>query len=290
MPHNSQSPISGVDHLRRIVEQGGPNPDEYEYLRSLFGTFPKAESIPDFLEGIFQVSSLQGFVANQPYGYHGDFAIIDAIYSRSVSACPKVEKWDAFFQALPACEAVRNRRQFLVSWLERNCSDVDTNQILSVASGPCREVQDFFQRNPDKDTYFTCLDQDANAIAFASALLYPWREKIRFVKSNVFSNFPESGFEIIYSSGLFDYLNDRQARLLLKKLWKKLNPKGRMVIGNFSPTNPSRAYMEFGDWNLIHRTRDELISLVREALPEATDINCDAEPLGINLFVEFGKG
>ena len=46
--------------------------------------------------------------------------------------------------------------------------------------------------------------------------------------------------DLIYSAGLFDYLNDEVARRLLHDLWLRLRPSGRMLHGNLvvAPIRP----------------------------------------------------
>ena len=75
-------------------------------------------------------------------------------------------------------------------------------------------------------------------------------------------------FDLIYSLGLFDYLEVAPARQLVGALFEMLKPGGRLVVANFLPMQ-SAAYMEaFMDWHLIYRTPEQLISLA-DSTPES---------------------
>ena len=70
-----------------------------------------------------------------------------------------------------------------------------------------------------------------------------------------------------------------------------LGDDGEMVIGNFSTHNPTQAYMEIiGDWRLIHRTPEQLISLAKACNFKEDDIHLGQEPEGVNLFLHLKRG
>lgn len=66
-------------------------------------------------------------------------------------------------------------------------------------------------------------------------------------------------------------------------------PGGELVIGNFSSTNPSRDYMEFGEWFLHHRCEEDLINLAKHSDIDYKNIIVDSEPFGVNLFLRLRK-
>ncbi len=294
-PGASDEPSSFRKWLQEMIRSGGPEPEQYELLSKGFRSLETHEDALASLRSLFRPlleaksASLHGHVATRPYGFPGDFLIIHRIYDNRPSRSPSIERWDRFLLSLASSQAVRNRRQFLLEWLEENAPD--RARVLSVASGPCREILDFFERNPTRSMHFECIDQDPHAIAFASSLAVPWRDRIRFHRGNVLRSLPSEGHDLIYSAGLFDYLRDRSASLLLRRLWNRLRPGGRLLIGNFSPANPDRAYMEIGGWSLIHRTESELIALFEHAVGSDTakSVRVLSEPLGINLFLEAIK-
>lgn len=61
--------------------------------------------------------------------------------------------------------------------------------------------------------------------------------------------------DLVYSIGLIDYFND-QLVVKLADAHQILRPGGRLVLGNFHPSNPSKAFMDYVlDWRLLHRSR-----------------------------------
>jgi hypothetical protein len=64
---------------------------------------------------------------------------------------------------------------------------------------------------------------------------------------------------------------------------------GKMVIGNFSTLNPSRDYMEFGEWFLFHRDINELTELAVKAGADPDLVAIESEATGVNLFLKIDK-
>lgn len=73
-------------------------------------------------------------------------------------------------------------------------------------------------------------------------------------------------FDLVYSAGLYDYLEPVVAQKLTARLGALCGPDGRLLIANFVPDGYSRAYMElFMDWHLIVRDVAEMLELARHA-------------------------
>jgi extracellular factor (EF) 3-hydroxypalmitic acid methyl ester biosynthesis protein len=105
--------------------------------------------------------------------------------------------------------------------------------------------------------------------------------------SQIFASFGE--FDAIYSAGLFDYLQGPTAVVLMRNLFVRLAPGGRLVVGNMAPENPTRWIMEHHlDWQLIYRSRSELTEAARRAAPDAR-IRILEEETGVNPFVELAR-
>ena len=72
----------------------------------------------------------------------------------------------------------------------------------------------------------------------------------------------------------------------LRALLIAVRPGGLLAVGNVAAHNPSRWAMEyFSEWFLNHRTREELRMLVRPLTSNGVQVDVDAEPSGINLFL-----
>ena len=95
--------------------------------------------------------------------------------------------------------------------------------------------------------------------------------------------------DIIYSLGLFDYLEDKIAKRLLKNLYNKLKIGGLLLTGNFSSNHPLQVLMEvFGNWKLIYRKEEELLAIAKNSMPDGRHFIM-AEPEGINLILVSSK-
>jgi extracellular factor (EF) 3-hydroxypalmitic acid methyl ester biosynthesis protein len=99
----------------------------------------------------------------------------------------------------------------------------------------------------------------------------------------------EQRFDMIYCSGLYDYLGDRVCKMLNAYLYDQLLPGGVLIVTNFHPFNPARHLMEFVfEWFLIHRSAAEMEALRPEnASPDQCKITTDLT--GCNIFLEVRK-
>ena len=103
---------------------------------------------------------------------------------------------------------------------------------------------------------------------------------------NAFRFKTDKKYNLIWSAGLFDYLDEKQFIFLFRALTKLLKPEGELVVGNFSESNTSKDYMEFGEWYLNHRTENELIRLAEQSGCVSKSISIDRETSGVNLFIK----
>ena len=291
--------------LQRLVENGGPTALEYEELTNSINQAAAAVErdvlAADDLRHIWSglgdavtsTKTMQGFVWMKPHGYTGDFEIIDRIYQCWISPDPRLAKWDEYFHAQAAPRAVRNRKTYFLSWLrsQETQNNHDKLRVLNLGSGSGRDVFEYVSRNGISRAVFECVDHDAKAIAYAKSLCAGFLDRIKLHQANALRYQPSSQPYLIWSAGLFDYLNGRLALLLLRRLWRWLPLNGELVIGNFSPANPTRAYMELlGGWSLHYRSEGDLRNLaVRAGIPiGAVQINRERE--NINLFLHARKG
>ena len=285
------------NYLISFVERGGPEPSEYVELNDHFysiNSMLKEGEISRFqirelwaaCGEAFLEDTMQGFVCKKPHGYHGDYEIIDKIYMERISSKTHLEKWDKFFHWQAAPKAVRNRKDYFKNIL----SEIDKLQIiklsvLNVGCGPCRDIYEYKCEHPLSKIHFDCLDMDSNAIEYSKQLLNS--SDITFFCENAFRFRSEKKYDLIWSAGLFDYLDNEKFVFLLRSLMKMLAINGQMVIGNFSTLNPSRDYMEFGEWFLFHRDITDLTELARNAGVNPDSVSVESEATGTNLFLKI---
>ena len=146
-------------------------------------------------------------------------------------------------------------------------------------------------------------DQDKAALAYAYRRLQPLIEarpagevKVIYLHESIkrllrdrtlFDSF--GVFDVVYCAGLFDYLRTSTAVQLSRDLYSRTAPGGELLVANMVPENPSRWYMENHlDWQLLYRTRAEMLELGASAAPDAR-LQILEEESGINPFIGFSR-
>lgn len=247
----------------------------------------------EFLRGEYITWSFK-----KPYGYSGDFQIIDFIYQNRPATQGFERLYDNYFMMSHAPLAVRNRKEdfkrLMLNFVSGRPAPV---KILDLASGPCRDVHEVLlelgPRARAEEVSFHCYDSDEHAIGYAKRLLGP-RPNVSFVKENavrmglkkdVERHYPS--YDLIYSTGLFDYFDHRMAVRLVANLKKILNPGGLLAIANFRDkySNPSFHFMEWvGDWNLVYRTEEEFADVFLESGFKPEDLSFEYEQQGVLMY------
>ncbi|MDA3907293.1 MAG: class I SAM-dependent methyltransferase [Bacteroidales bacterium] len=239
----------------------------------------------------FMDNTIQGYGVKKPYGYSGDFLMIDKIYTFHRSEEPKYKIWDDYFHLQSAPKAVRNRKDYFKRELFDKFDHQKKFDLLNVASGPARDLYEAYEKlnGNHKNLLTTCVEMDQNAIDHAKKLNEKYIEYINFEHKNIFRFQPKGKFDMIWSSGLFDYFNDRAFILMLQNFKEWTRPNGEIIIGNFNDDyNPSRDYMEiFGEWYLYHRTEEQLLELARKSGFDAKQISVGKEIENVNLFLHI---
>ncbi|MDX1412298.1 MAG: class I SAM-dependent methyltransferase, partial [Nitrospirales bacterium] len=244
------------------------------------------KTLRDSFGDAISLHTIQGWAYHKPLGYAGDYQIIDKIYTYAESPHAHLAKWDRYFHAQKAPQAVRNRQSFLLDQIWQISNErTSRSSILNLASGPGRDLHEALKVIGPAKVQIDCVDQDIRAIDYAKKLCQDFLSHIRFIPKNVFRFIPDKSYDLIWSAGLFDYFHDTIFKRTINRLKTFLNPMGKMVIGNFSENNPTRGYMELFNWNLIHRSPDRLKHLASECGFADHQIHIDREPEGVNLFL-----
>ncbi len=301
MKNSTPTPSLDLGYFQHLLDKNGPDPEDYptlkHWIKNTYDHIQKGALPPDVVKpyitkgkGIFSTQTIQGHMLVKPHGYAGDFMIIDKIYRKEFSSDDRFIKWDLFNQETAAPRAVRNRKTYfkqLVQQLAQQKNGPFT--ILNLASGPCRDLFELLEENPDLDVRVDCIELDPNAIEYAQALLGRHNKKVRFFQKNIFRFQSSQQYDLVWSAGLFDYFEDKTFVRILSRLLLNRKPDGELVIGNFHPRNPTRPFMElFGEWFLHHRTEEELIRLALEAgVAHSQNIRVESEAERINLFMRI---
>ena len=212
---------------------------------------------------------------SKPRGYAGDAEMMDYIYGRE-------EQWPApdtdaigrhifnFTTQAPASEGVRSRRAFIASRIDRLAEEKRRPHILSIASGHLREANLSAAVRRRKTGRIVALDADAQSLAEVkrSYGIYGIETVTASIREMLGNHRRPGEFDLVYSTGLFDYLNQRLGQRLVASMFRMLRPGGQLLVANFLPAIRDVGYMEtFMDWNLVYRTRSEMVDLTSD-IPE----------------------
>jgi CRP-like cAMP-binding protein/SAM-dependent methyltransferase len=239
----------------------------------------------------------------KPRGYAGDFQSIELIYENQALGKTRAGRLiDGCFQALPAAQAVRNRRHLLRREIAATVAAVPAERrarITSLASGPAREVCDaVLDAALRARVEFTLVDMDQGALDFAAGKLGAFDPPVAFECANKNlihlavgrGSFPQPPQDLIYSIGLIDYFPDTLVVKLLNFIHDRLAPGGRVILGNFHPDNPTKAMMDHVlDWRLIHRDEAKMNALFAASMFARPCARIQYEEQRINLFAECAR-
>ncbi len=234
----------------------------------------------------------------RPRGYAGDAQLIDFIYRIGSPHFSDTFLGREIFSTImdfSSCESVRWRARHMADQIESTY--VEKNKlinVLAIASGHLRELH-YIQNFETKIHQFYALDQDVlsneearNTIPYAN--LQITNDSILSILAGKYK--PEQPLDLIYSAGLFDYLNDRLATKLIPACIKLLAPGGKLIIANFVKGIVEQAYMEaFMDWHLIYRNEEDMLALItQETREHIVDHKMYRDPMGNVVYLEMRKG
>lgn len=245
----------------------------------------------------------------KPLGFAGDYEMMNMIVRNELegkSLYAKVINSYLLSQVSP--EAVRNRVVFLQSRIVNETSRVarlgGTANIFCIACGPAWEARNFLCESALADrAKFRLLDFNEETLDYTGKKMEEARRQhqrttsVEMVKNSVQNLLRDKRripsdkdqYDLIYCSGLYDYLNDRIVKALNNYLYDQLRPGGSLVVGNFAPCTPVRNFMEhLAEWFLIYRDGKQLAALSPE---QADPENCNVvgEHTGANIFLEVRK-
>jgi SAM-dependent methyltransferase len=203
----------------------------------------------------------------KPRGYAGDAVMLDIMY-RHRPYCVTLTRLGAALHAWidgrPAARSVVERRTILAGEIDAVAARREAPRVLSIACGHLREAQLSNAVQAKAISEFIALDQDGESLAVVENEQRELNVRAkhasvgRFVKSR-----EELGaFDLVYSAGLYDYLNDDIAMTVTDAMFRSLRPGGRLVVANFAPELRDIGIMEaIMDWRLIYRDEAALSRL-----------------------------
>ena len=229
------------------------------------------------------------YAFEKPRGYAGDAILMDMIYRQTDSFPPSdavSRRLSEFWINHSSADCVRRRRRFFGNMIDETAATIPNPKILSVACGHFRELDCSAAVRSGNIGQIVGLDYDDLSLAHARA----WASSVRALElvrgsalDLIVGDNDLGHFDLIYSAGLYDYLDQPMARRLTASLTSMLNPRGALVIANFLTDTLAAASLEyFMDWWLRYRTEAEMQDLA-SAVPltlSETVFWCDTAELG----------
>ncbi|MBN1411754.1 MAG: methyltransferase domain-containing protein [Spirochaetales bacterium] len=289
------------DYLSYLVKKNGPSKKDYHELNEWIIEMSNWTGSPEWDQDLqsrflstwgeaISTKTIQGFIFHKPHGYAGDFEVLDKLYTNHLCADSRYQRWDEFLQSQAGAAAVRNRKKYIRNIITKKLSRTNKPiNILNIGSGSGRDMFDIFTAIGDESNriHFVCIEQDQDAIDFASRLCEKFIDRISFHKVNVIKYNQNIQHDIVWAAGIFDYFSDRLFCRMLKKMLYFTKPGGEIIVGNFSNTNPTRFYMRLVRWFLHSRSSQQLYSLAQSCGISRINMKVKREKTGVNLFLHI---
>jgi len=239
-----------------------------------------------------------GRAFRKPRGYAGDAELLDLIYGpeerwAKPEATPLGMGIYQYTCAAPAAEGVRARRGFIADLIDGLAGKQPGLDILAIAAGHLREAALTAAVRRRRIGRFVALDADALSLDEVNRAYGPYGvETVAAPFSQLITGRVALGqFDLVYTTGLYDYLSVSTGRRLVRTMFDMLKPGGQLVVANFMPGIRDVGYMEaFMDWKLIYRTRHDMTDLTMEIEePEIRDLSLFTEESRNIIFLRLTK-
>ena len=259
----------------------------------------------NFLENIFynkifrKVIYLSRIGRKSMFGYANSGINFDYIYRNCPSGYTKLGKVvDKVLLNLPAAKATRARKEKITSFLreiiEDNKKNKEVTKIVDLASGPARYIIDAIDDSNREWVQVLCFDIDRRSLTYGKQLKQ--NRPICYKRANIF----ELGYykklskkktwkpNLVLASGLYEYLDEKNAKFLLHEIVDNLDKDGVILIIT-QKDNPNKKLLEklgktrSGEkWKLFYREPSNIKDWMRKA--GLKDISVEIDKWGMYIF------
>ncbi|UCI08043.1 class I SAM-dependent methyltransferase [Mesorhizobium sp. B1-1-8] len=234
--------------------------------------------------------------SEKPRGYSGDATLLDIYYKHRsadeivASSSELGREIFAYTSEAASSVAGRERRSILARTVDETADQVDDAEILAIACGHLREAELSKALSEKRLKRWVGLDQDPLSVGTVNRDLAgtPVEAIDGSVRGILRRAYNLGTFDLVYASGLYDYLPDAVGVRLLQRAMEMVKPDGEFLFANFSDEITTDGYMEtFMDWPLILRSADDMWSIINAALDRN---RVDAEVYyGSNRNIVYGR-
>ena len=256
------------------------------------------DEIVQVLDPVRRVHARSPFVARLqqwPRGYPGDFETVEYLVGgQNRAQDPMARACEAYALTRSIAQQHRNKVQHQAERIVRAMrANPGASRIASIACGSCPDLRSILEELPALAGELWLNDMDAGALAFSRAALEPVAGHCEFRDGDALSavrRMPRNAFDLVLAGGLYDYLSERTATILLQMVYRILAPGGTFFFTNIAAGNPYRPLIEyFGDWSLIERTEEDVYRACENAGFSRSNVKIERDATGLALLVEVSK-
>ena len=249
----------------------------------------------------FTKSYLMNRTRTWPEGYPGDYKTLETTYGNAPMSDGIGEFIDRYFLQTTLAMAVRERLNTLCELLIEELQQRKDPTVLNVACGSCREIFDIASAFMKSNAKVTCLDHDSEALKYSEDRLkylslpenmITYRRYNAFRMVNHDRNVNEFGYQdIIYSTGFYDYVEDKDLIRMLNAAYKLLNPGGTLIASFKDCERYSTVdYHWLVKWNAFYqRTLTDMDNLLRQTMIPDITITKKRDKSGVIVFYLIQK-
>lgn len=228
----------------------------------------------------FMKSYLMNHARTWPRGYPGDYKMLEAVYRNQPLSSGIGCLLDRYFLSTTLAEGVRARLTLLRELLRKEMETRHAPRVLDIACGSCREIFDLVPEIERSGAQVMCIDQDGDALDYVLSRLsginiLPQLNLRKYNAARLVSherNIKEFGpQDLIYSTGLFDYLTDDLLVRILGALYDLLNKEGKLICAFKDATRyRTQDYHWLVDWDAFYQRtpQESRMILEKAAIPD----------------------
>jgi len=208
----------------------------------------------------------------KPRGYAGDATLMDFAYGHAsvqdelAQAGPLGASIYQCTASAPQSASARRRIELIADEIRQHAAQGPL-QVASYASGHARELEQIDPDTAARIRLFMAIDADERSLVEAARSAGPiaFEGFRRNVIKQDLSDLPQA--RLVYSLGLFDYLNADHGTRVLSHMLAQTAPGGTALLANLAPTAANLGYCEaIMDWWMIPRSDTDLLALADAAL------------------------
>ncbi|MGD0675949.1 MAG: hypothetical protein ABSC94_11050 [Polyangiaceae bacterium] len=252
----------------------------------------------------------------KPLGYAGDFRMMELCFATEPLGDGLFGRFLSFMSSHLSLTRTAVAREAVVReavqrMVEKRGPGSEPVRVLAVAAGPAMELRRWLEQVGDlqRPVQLILLDQDRSAHESAHRhltriLLEQHRGMLPVtvrclhfsVRQLVSPRAPEehavvsetlADLDLVYSTGLYDYLPDPIGQRLTQRLCSLLRPGGQALIGNMVEATDATWLMEYAlDWPILYRTEKDMLRLAERLEPAPANLTVTRDTTGGCLFLD----